>query len=69
MDKIKQDDKFIVTARCVHSKTKLHPSCNIKKIKEDKLLTKEQINGNLSKYSQLKKCGHCLAFEDYEIIG
>lgn len=68
MIKIKNDGEFIVTKRCVHSKTNLQPNCNIKNKDKYKVLTKDQINNNLIKYSKLKKCEWCLSGEDIEII-
>lgn len=63
--KIKKDGFFCVTKRCIHS-AETKGNCNINS-KNYGLKSKEEINLNLEKYRNRKKCDWCLSSEDVEV--
>lgn len=63
--KIKKEGLFCVTKRCIHS-AHVKGNCNIN-IKNYILKSKQDINSNLDKYRNHKKCDWCLSSEDVEV--
>lgn len=64
--KVKKVGYFCVTKRCIHS-ADVKGNCNVNP-KNYSLISKKEINSNLEKYRNHKKCDWCLSSEDVETL-